>query len=156
MKTRLETLHRLRALYGVVAHMHGVVLEQAAAAVRDAEERIDGRHAMARRASAAGLAALGEGDTPEWRMQESQRGFSEQDAEWLAGLRERRKAAVRSAAELYRANRMQLEQMQSLIQGLRETLDRERTRREQMESDDRFLSRQRWRERRDAELKGRS
>ena len=152
MKTRVETLDRLRALYGVVTHMHGVALEQAAGAVRDAEDRIADETARMSQSNIEGLAALNAGDKPEWMMQRAQLAFSERDAELLIGLRERREVAMLTAAELYQANRLQLEQMQSVLKSLRSTIERERAHREQRDSDDRFLSRQRWRERRDAEL----
>lgn len=152
MNTRLQALDRLRALYGVVTHMHSVALEQAAAAVRDAEQRIEAQHELARRSSVAGRVALRDADKPGWMIEESQRGFAVRDAELLGGLLEEREVSMLAAAELYRANRLQLEQMLSVLKGLRSTLERERAHREQRDSDDRFLSRLRWRDRRDEEL----
>jgi hypothetical protein len=151
MRSRVETLKRLQSLYGVVTHMHGVALEQAAAGVREAEARIEAQRAMARRSSAESLDALSEGDKSTWMIFEAQRAFTERAEARLLALRGAREQAFDAAAEVYRENRLQLEQMRSVLREVHLRLERERARREQRESDDRFLSRQRWLERRSAD-----
>ena len=51
---------------------------------------------------------------------------------------------MREATESYKASRMQLEQMESLLRDTRSQRDLEQARVDQRESDDRYLSRQRW------------
>lgn len=153
MGPREATLKSLHSLYGVMTHMRGMALEQAAAEVRNAEERIDAQRAIVRQSSAESLRALAAGDKPGWMIFEAQRGFTERTAVALLAARQEREQAFEAAAESYRENRLQLEQIRSVLREIHLRMERERGRREQRDSDDRFLSRQRWMERRAREHK---
>jgi hypothetical protein len=148
-ETRVQTLKRLQALYGVLTDMHGMALEQAAAGVREAEGGIEAQRAMARQSSAVSLAALAAGNKTGWMIYEKQRVFTERAAMELLALRAEREHAFAAAAEVYRENRLQLEQMRSVLREIQTRREREQARREQRESDDRFLSRRRWLEQRE-------
>ncbi len=144
MQSRVEGLQRIALVYRAVKHEQALELERAAAALREAEEMIARQEAQAKRSSIEGKAALDAGDHVDWQMHESQRHFTEWNAAELVGLRERREALMLEAAEAYRAGRMQLEQMESVLRELRSKLEMERAHDAQRESDDRFLSRQWW------------
>lgn len=144
MRTRLQGLERIAVVYKATQHAHTLGLEQAAAALRQAESWVGQQREWARRSSVAGKAALGAGDQLEWRMQEAQRRLSEWNTERLFELKLRREALMREAAEAYRAGRMQLEQMESVLRELRAKSELEASRRAQRDSDDRFLARRWW------------
>lgn len=147
MLSRWKSLERLAALYQAVEHTRGMALDQATAAVREVEAAIDSHAGLAERLKDDGLQALRAGDQAAWRMDESQRELTEWSAGPLHDLRQRREELMRSAAELYRSSRMQAEQMESVLDGLRGRMALERSRAQQRESDDRFLARQRCLER---------
>jgi hypothetical protein len=147
MQSRLKALQRIALAYMAMKHAQALSLEQAAAAVRETESLIERQKTQARRSDVAGREALDAGEHVAWRMHESQKQFTEWNAEGLVGLREQREALMFEAAEVYRAGRMQLEQMESVLRELRSKLDVERAHKAQRESDDRFLSQQWWRAR---------
>lgn len=149
MTARVKALERMRSLYGVLTHVHELALHHASAEIHEAETRIEEQKAMVKKSSEEGLAALGRRDDLGWQMYESQRKFVRRDAMRLLALREEREGLAEKAAELYQAQRTELEQMQSVVDGLRTKMALEHSRREQQESDDRFLTRQRWLEQRD-------
>ena len=143
MQSRLRNLQRIAGVYRAVQHAQAVELEQAAAALHEAESLIAQQKAQAERSSVAGRAALDVGDHVDWQMHESQKQFTEWNAEGLNELRSRREALMVEAAESYREAKRQLEQMESVLRELRSKLQVERGHAAQRESDDRFLS-QRW------------
>jgi len=141
---RLKGLERVAVVYAAVRHAQALSLEQAAAALGEAESLLARQREQAARQGAEGRAALDVGDSADWRMHESEKQFTEWNAGALLDLRARREAALLDAVESYRAGRMQLEQMESVLRELRSKRDRERAHSAQRESDDRFLSRQWW------------
>ena len=144
MQSRLKSFERVALVYMAVKHAQALALEQAAAALREAEAGIAGQRAEAERLSLEGGIAIAAGDDVDWRMYESQRQFTEWNAEELVVLKERREALMLEANEAYRTGRMELEQMETVLRELRSKRDLERAHRAQRESDDRFLSRQWW------------
>ena len=144
MSARLKALQRLAALYNVLEHANGVTLDQARGALHEVEARIRDREDAALRLSELGNAALREGELQEWLIDQSQIAFTQWNADALEALRREREAAMRQAAEVYQASRMQLEQMQSVVDEVRASVELEKERSEQRSSDDRYLSRQRW------------
>lgn len=147
---RLRALNRIALVYVAVKHAQALALEQAAASLREAEALIAQQKAQAKRSDVEGRVALDAGDHVNWQMHESQKHFTEWNAEGLIGLRTRREALMIEAAEIYRGGRMQLEQMESVLRELRSKLEMERAHSAQRESDDRFLSRQWWDARHDS------
>ena len=144
MQSRLRNLQRIAGVYRAVQHAQAVELEQAAAALHEAESLIAQQKAQAERSSVAGRAALDAGDHVDWQMHESQKQFTEWNAEGLNELRSRREALMVEAAESYRDGKRQLEQMESVLREMRSELQVERGHAAQRESDDRFLSQQWW------------
>jgi hypothetical protein len=131
-------------VYAAVKHAQALSLEQRAGALREAELLLARQREQTARLNAEGRAALDAGDSLDWQMHESEKHFTEWNAESLFELRARREAQMLEAAETYRAGRMQLEQMESVVRELRSKRDLERAHQAQRESDDRFLSRQWW------------
>jgi len=144
VQRRLKGLQRVALVYAAVKHAQGLALEQAAGALREAESLVARQRAQAARLHAEGRAALDAGDSLDWKMHESEKHFTEWNADALLQLRARREALMLEAAETYRSGRMQLEQMESVLRELRSKLELERAHNAQRESDDRFLSRQWW------------
>lgn len=144
MQSHLKALDKLRSLYAVLTHLHELSLGQANAAALEVETQIDKQKATVRRSSIDSLTALSHGDTPNWMIYESQRKFIALDAARLIALRQQREEELLCATEVYQENRMQLEQMQSVLDSTKANLKREHVRKEQSFSDDLFLSRQRW------------
>lgn len=146
MQARLKALQRIALVYMAIKHAQALSLEQAAAAVREAESFIDQQKMQVRRSDVAGREALDAGEHSAWQMHESQKHFTNWNAAELVQLRERRKAVMLEAAEEYKAGRMQLEQMESVLRDLRSKLDVDLAHRAQREADDRFLSQRWWRD----------
>jgi hypothetical protein len=146
MSSRVKTLERLAALYKVVEHANGIALDQARGALHDVEARIREQTAAASRLDEASREALRRCELDEWQLDQSEREFAEWNRAAFEGLRQSREEAMRSAAEVYQASRMQLEQIESVLGKVRSLLAAQKERLEQRASDDRFLSRQRWRE----------
>jgi hypothetical protein len=144
MQKRLKGLERVALVYAAVKHAQALSLEQAAGALGEAESLLARQREQAARQGAEGRSALEAGDALDWRMHESERQFTEWNADALRDLRARREAVLLEAVETYRAGRMQLEQMESVLRELRSKRDLERAHTAQRESDDRFLSRQWW------------
>lgn len=144
MQSRLKGLERIALVYMAVKHAQALSLEQASASLHNAEAMIEQQKAQARRSDAEGRDALRAGDYLGWQMQESQKQFTEWNVEGLIDLGRRREALMLEAAEAYRAGRLQLEQMESVLRDLRLKLDLEHAHDMQRESDDRFLARRWW------------
>jgi hypothetical protein len=144
MHSRLKSLDRLAAVYRVLEHANGVSLDRARAALHDVETRIREREAFASRLEMASHEALETGDVNEWLLDQSEIEFTQWNTPVLEEMRLQREAAMREAAEIYQASRMQFEQMQSVVDEVRAAVALEQERAEQRESDDRYLSRQRW------------
>jgi len=147
MRSRVQGLQRIALVYMAVKHAQALALEQAAGSLRETETVIAEHRSQAQRSSARGHERLDAGDDAGWRMEESQRQIAEWNTEDLVAQRKKREALLAEATELYRAGRMQLEQMESVLRELRRTQHAESARRTQRESDDRFLARQWWDER---------
>ena len=156
MESRLRSLGRIAALYQLMEYAHGVELDQARAALHEAETSIRERADAATRLETAGYEALLVGDRDEWQLDQSQIEFLEWNAEAIEALRASREVALREAAEVYQASRMQLEKMQSVLNEARQSAAREQERAEQRASDDRYLSRRRWQTRGEQDRKARA
>src|SRR5258705_10686491 len=71
MRTRLETLQRLIALYGAVEELHSTELQRTTAAVREAQQVIRAQQEEGRVARTDGRGALLAGDRVSWMMSET-------------------------------------------------------------------------------------
>jgi flagellar biosynthesis chaperone FliJ len=144
MISRLKALSRLASLYDVLEHANSIALDQARASLHDVDQRIREREASTSRLASASRDALATGDVSEWLLSQSERVFVRWNAPALEKIRQQRVASVHEAAEIYQISRMQLEQMQSVVERVRATVELERERAEQRASDDRYLSRRSW------------
>ena len=147
MQTRIKELQRIARVYMAVEHAQSLSLEQAVAAVREAESLIKQRRQQVAQSDVAARTALHQGQHVAWRLHASQAHFTAWNTEGLMRLGRRRQAVMLEAAEAYRTARMQLEQMGSVLRRLDLKASSEREHRMQRESDDRFLSQCWWRER---------
>jgi hypothetical protein len=148
MQTRLETLQRLVTLYAAVEEMHSTELQRMAAAVREAQQAIGIEQEVARSARIDGRGALLEGDRVSWMMAQSQ----QETAGWRRGrleqIRLEREELNEAAREQYVASRLKREQIKRVFDDINALMEIEEGRRLQAASDDRFLARRRWTDRR--------
>jgi hypothetical protein len=148
MQTRLETLQRLVTLYAAVEEMHSTELQRKVAAVREAQQAIGIEQEVARSARIDGRGALLEGDRVSWMMAQSQ----QETAGWRRGrleqIRLEREELSEAAREQYVASRLKREQIKRVFDDINALMEIEEGRRLQAASDDRFLARRRWTDRR--------
>jgi hypothetical protein len=148
MQTRLETLQRLVTLYAAVEEMHSTELQRKAAAVREAQQAIGIEQEVARSARNDGRAALLVGDQVSWVMAESQKETAGWRRQRLEQIRLEREELNEAAREQYVASRLKREQMKRVCDDIAARMEIEEGRRSQAASDDRFLARRRWTDRR--------
>jgi hypothetical protein len=148
MHTRLETLQRLVTLYAAVEEMHSSELQRKAAAVREAQQAIGIEQEVARSARNDGRAALLVGDQVSWVMAESQKETAGWRRQRLEQIRLEREELNEAAREQYVASRLKREQMKRVCDDIAARMEIEEGRRSQAASDDRFLARRRWTDRR--------
>jgi hypothetical protein len=148
MQTRLETLQRLVTLYAAVEEMHSIELQRKAAAVREAQQAIGIEQEVARSARNDGRAALLVGDQVSWVMAESQKETAGWRRQRLEQIRLEREELNEAAREQYVASRLKREQMKRVCDDIAARMEIEEGRRSQAASDDRFLARRRWTDRR--------
>lgn len=149
MRPRLETLKRLKDLYGVIEDMHSVELQRMTAAVREAQEEIGVQQEAAQSARLDGRKALTAGDRMGWTMSEALRETASWKRRRLEAIRLEREGLSESAKEQYVASRLKSEQMRRVVARASEQMEIEEGRKKQAASDDRFLARRRWTDARD-------
>jgi hypothetical protein len=148
MHTRLETLQRLVTLYAAVEEMHSTELQRKMAAVREAQHAIGIEQEVARSARSDGRTALLVGDQVSWVMAESQQETAAWRRRMLEQIRLEREELNEAAREQYVASRLKREQMKRVCDDIAARMEIEEGRRSQAASDDRFLARRRWTDRR--------
>ena len=148
MQTRLETLQRLVTLYAAVEEMHSTELQRKVAAVREAQQAIGIEQEVARSARIDGRRALLAGDRVSWVMAESQQETAGWRRRRLEQIRLEREELNEAAREQYVASRLKREQMKRVCDDIAAQVEIEEGRRLQAASDDRFLARRRWTDRR--------
>lgn len=135
---------RLAAVYGMMERMRSAELRLAADAVEDvacsaaiaatvrASQITDARTAMA------------SGRRDDWQVAETTRGVVEARIVRLAKVRAEREVALADSAQRHRMSRLNMEQMDRVVDRNRTQAGRREERRLQAESDDRFASRRAW------------
>jgi hypothetical protein len=141
---------RLAALYEMVAYTDGVAVDQARAAVREVEEVLEQQSSLARSVAQLGRDALLREDASEWLLRESQLELALWNRSGLELLRGRRRELQEQAVERYRKSLLDESQADTLATQARTEAQRSGERRQQAETDDRYLSRMRWLEQRAA------
>jgi hypothetical protein len=149
MQTRLETLQRLVTLYAAVEELHSTDLQRRAAAVREAQQAIGIEREVARSARIDGRGALLTGDRVSWMMAQSQQDTAGWRRRRLEQIRLEREELNEAARERYVASRLKREQMKRVFDDIVARMEMEEGRRLQAASDDRFLARRRWTDRRE-------
>jgi hypothetical protein len=140
-------LKRLAKLYGMVEDLNAMQVKAAAASVFEVERAAEDLAARRLEGAAAGRAGLARGSRLEALSVEKSAVRDEARAELLARLGAERRVLLEAAVETHRESRVEARQVDGLVERTRETEELERDRREQRESDDRFLSRRSWSER---------
>jgi hypothetical protein len=148
MQTRLETLQRLVTLYAAVEEMHSTELQRKAAAVREAQQAIGIEQEVARSARIDGRGALLAGDRVSWMMAEGQQETAGWRRRRLEQIRLEREELNEAARKQYVASRLKREQIERVFDDIAARMEIEEGRRLQAASDDRFLARRRWTDRR--------
>jgi DNA-binding protein H-NS len=148
MHTRLETLQRLVTLYAAVEEMHSTELQRKAAAVREAQQAIGIEQEVARSARIDGRGALLAGDRVSWMMAEGQQETAGWRRRRLEQIRLEREELNEAARKQYVASRLKREQIERVFDDIAARMEIEEGRRLQAASDDRFLARRRWTDRR--------
>src|SRR5258705_7246238 len=151
MRTRLETLQRLIALYGAVEELHSTELQRTTAAVREAQQVIRAEQEVARAARTDGRGALLAGDRVSWMMSETRQETAAWRHRGLEQIRLEREALSEAAREQYVASRLRREQIKRVFDDIAVRTEIEEGRRLQAASDDRFLARRRWTDARDGQ-----
>src|SRR6266851_2687371 len=148
MQTRLETLQRLVTLYAAVEEMHSTELQRMASAVSEAQQAIGIEQEVARSARINGREALLAGDRVSWMMAETQQETAAWRRRRLEQIRLEREELNEAAREQYVASRLKREQMKRVCDDIAAQVEIEEGRRLQAASDDRFLARRLWTDRR--------
>lgn len=149
MRGKLEPLKRLRALYETVEEMHAVELQRAAAALQEAQSAADAELSAAHSAGHDGREALSSGDRVGWAVAEALRGAAGNRRRRLEVVRSERAHANEAAKRQYLASRLKTEQMQKLSANVAEQVAAADEKKMQAATDDRFLARKKWRNKRD-------
>ena len=146
---RIAALKRIAKLYGAVETMHSVELSRATSALNEAETAVRAEQAAGVAANLAGRAALTTGDREEWMLTDAEREMAGWRRGLLEGLRVERDAVREAARKQFLDSRVQTEQMKSVVTRMKEQVEIEQGRRMQASSDDRYLTRLRWRAQRE-------
>lgn len=142
---RIAGLRRIAKMYGALEQMKLVELQQAGAALAEAEGVLEAERGLAREAVADGREALSEGKRAEWLITETQQEYLAMRRPRLEGWRAER-AELRDAAQVeFLESRARTEQMKQVVKDLKEQAEMEEARRLQGAMDDRFLMRLAWR-----------
>ncbi len=146
MDGRQTTLHRLAELYKTMEALRSSELRRAQAMVWQVEQEIAAQLAVHCRTVVEGRTALEQADELGWQSARAHSVLTQRRCEGLEAIRVQRCIARDAATELYRTSRVQSEQMAQLLEDSIFEAKILETRRMQAESDDRYLSRRRWRE----------
>jgi hypothetical protein len=149
MESRLQTLRRLASLYAAVEEMHSNELQRTIAAVREVEQTIGAEQEMARSARVDGRGSLLAGDRMGRTMAETQQETAVWRQRGLDQIRLEREELNDAARDQYVASRLKREQIKRVFDEIASRVEVEEGRRTQAASDDRFLARRRWTDKRE-------
>ena len=130
------TMERMRSLEVQVARgaVDDVMCSAAIAATIRESQLSDGRDALAT------------GRREAWQVAETTRGVMDRRIERLQQLRAEREAILAEATRVHRVSRLEMDQMERMVEKSRAQAGMEETRRTQAAADDRFASRSAWME----------
>lgn len=141
---RSRGMKRLADVYGVVERMRSVDVQVATGLMTEA----DGMCVKERQARDSemvrGRAALAAGDSAGWVISEAERRAAEARLGQLVDLQRQRRVVCEDARNAHTASRINVEQVQRVLDQARGQQELVEQRRGQAESDDRFASQQCW------------
>ena len=135
---------RVAALYGQVERMRLIELQEAAAAVAEAERVRAAAEAACEERRSEERAALVRGEGLEWRLAQGGCEALERTMLQAVAMRKERETSRASAEEGYRTSRLQAEQAAQVVVELRAVENGLEARREQAAADDRYAARLCW------------
>lgn len=137
-------LERVASLYAIMERMRSIEVQAAHGAVKDV--LCSSAIAAAIRASQIedGRDALATGRRDAWQVAETTCGVIDRRMERLQQVRTEREAALAEASTIHRASRLEMEQMERMVEKIRAQALVNRSRRAQGDADDRFASRSAW------------
>lgn len=137
-------LKRLAKLYEMVENLHAMRVRAAAGAVEEVERAAAQLHMVSRDEASQGRAGLARGSRVESISTERTAGADAIRRGLLGRMRAERIMVHESALAAHRMSRIELRQMDRIVERIQEKIDIETERRAQGTSDDRFLSRREW------------
>ncbi len=140
----MKSLRRIAKVYGLVERMHSLELRVAADALNDVLCATAVAAATRYQQASSAREALVLGRREEWAVAEVTRTVEEIRMTRLAELRTQREAKVAEAAVVHRASRLQMEQMERVVERKRAVAAIDEGRKTQAMADDRFASRAAW------------
>ena len=135
---------RLASLYGMTERVRSVELRVAAGAVEAVACSVAIAATVRERQITEARTAMANGRREEWQVAETTRGVVEAGIVRLAKLRVEREAVLEDAVQRHRISRLNMEQMDRVVDRARAQETLQESRRSQAESDDRFASRRAW------------
>jgi len=140
----MKRLARIAKVYGLVERMHSLELRMASDAVNDVACAAAVAAATSYQQTVSARAALVSGNREEWSVAEVTRSVEEIRMQRLAELKVQREEKLMEATQTHRASRMQMEQMERVVERKRAIAAIDEGRRTQAMADDRFASRAAW------------
>ncbi|WP_128914043.1 hypothetical protein [Granulicella sibirica] len=125
--------------------MRSISLKQASEALSQAENALSVQRAIAAAARDAGREAIAAGDRAEWMLITTQATVATSRMNKVEGLRVARTTSRDAALTEFLESRVKTEQIEQLVDAMRQQAEAAEMRRTQAEADDRYLARMRWR-----------
>jgi hypothetical protein len=152
--TKPRGLRRIAKLYGMVEEVRALQARASAAAVFEVERAVERLKEAEQEGIEMGRAGLERGSRVEAVSANASAVNDRERYKLLARLKVERQLAYEAAVELHRESRVELRQIEGLVERTRLKEDAETERRAQLASDDRFLSLREWMRARQASLSG--
>jgi hypothetical protein len=137
-------LKRLAKLYGMVEGLHALEVKAAAASVFEVDRALESLTMRRLEGAVGGRDGVARGSRVEALSAEKSAEQDRARAELLARVAQERRLQLEAAVLAHRESRMETRQIDGLAGRLLTEAELERDRRDQAESDDRFVSRQIW------------
>ena len=137
-------LERLALLYAMMERMRSIEVQAANTAVEDVVCSTAIAATIREGQIADGRDALSTGRRDAWQVAETTRGVMDRRIDGLQQVRAEREAVLGDASRAHRQSRLEMEQMERMVEKTRAQLVACESRRAQGDSDDRFASRLAW------------
>jgi hypothetical protein len=144
VKTAATGLKRLAKLYGMVENLHAMQVRAAAGDVDEVDQAVSQLSAVKRDEVRQGRVALARGSRVESMAAERTAAASEVRRALLERMRAERRLTHEVALDAHRMSRLELRQVDRIVERVEKKKDVVAERRAQGTMDDRFLSRREW------------